>query len=230
MNRKVITLIVFIIILVICSVLYFSLGNKKDEVNKEVESSSKEILNNNLSNSKKDNTKENSDKTLVVYFSRTGETYNVGKVEVGNTAMVASYIKEYLNADSFEILASNPYSEVYKEVLDRATKEKNEDARPGIKDKIDKFDEYDTIFLGYPIWWGEIPMIINTFMESYDFTGKTVIPFNTHEGSGSAGTYSTIKNKLSKSIVKDGLAIQGKVARTDEGKNKTIDFLKSLGY
>lgn len=170
-------------------------------------------------------------KALIVYFSRTGENYNVGNVEVGNTAIMASYMKEYLNADSFEIVPVNKYPDSYDECLKVATKEKNEDARPAIESKLDDISKYDTIFIGYPIWWGSIPQIVYTFMEEYDLSGKTIIPFNTHEGSGSAGTYNTIKNKLSKSTVNtNGLALQGKVARTDEGKEKTINWLKELGY
>lgn len=170
-------------------------------------------------------------KILVVYFSRTGENYNVGNVEVGNTAIMASYIKEYLNADSFEIVPVNKYPDNYDECLKVATKENDEDARPAIKNKIDDISKYDTVFIGYPIWFGEIPRIVYTFMEEYDLSGKTIIPFNTHEGSGNAGTYKTIKNKLSESNVNtNGLALQGKVARTDSGKEETINWLKELGY
>jgi len=166
-----------------------------------------------------------------VYFSRTGENYNVGNVEVGNTAMVASYIKDYLKADSFEIIPVNKYPDKYQECLDQATKEKNENARPEIQNKITNFDQYDTIFVGYPIWWGNLPMIMHTFFESYDFNGKKVIPFNTHEGSGDAGTYSTVQKDLPKAnVTTDGLALDGKTARSDDGKQKTIDWLKGLGY
>ena len=196
-------------------------GNK---ANPEAEKKANDILNNQIE------TKTDS-KILIVYFSRTGENYNVGNVEVGNTAIMASYIKEYLNADSFEIVPVNKYPDSYDECLKVATKEKEEDARPEIESKLDDISKYDIIFIGYPIWWGEIPQIVYTFMEKYDLSGKTIIPFNTHEGSGDAGTYNTIKNKLSKSNVNtNGLALQGKVARNDEGKEKTINWLKELGY
>ena len=197
-------------------------GNNKE--NPETEKKANDILNNQAE------TKTDS-KTLIVYFSRTGENYNVGNVEVGNTAIMASYMKEYLNADSFEIVPVNKYPDSYDECLSVATKEKEEDARPAIESKLDDISKYNTIFIGYPIWWGEIPQIVYTFMEEYDLGGKTIIPFNTHEGSGSAGTYSTIKNKLTKSNVNtNGLALQGKVARTDKGKEETINWLKELGY
>ena len=197
-------------------------GNNKE--NPEAEKKANDILN------KQAETKTGS-KALIVYFSRTGENYNVGNVEVGNTAIMASYMKEYLNADSFEIVPVNKYPDSYDECLSVATKEKEEDARPAIESKLDDISKYNTIFIGYPIWWGEIPQIVYTFMEEYDLSGKTIIPFNTHEGSGSAGTYSTIKNKLTKSNVNtNGLALQGKVARTDKGKEETINWLKELGY
>ena len=214
----------FIISLLIITSLFVitGCGSKKDKPVSE--NKANEILNNQSDNN-------SSSKILVVYFSRTGENYNVGNIEVGNTAIMASFIKEYLNADSFEIIPVNKYPESYDECLKVATKEKEENARPAIESKIDDISKYDTIFIGYPIWWGEIPQIIYTFMEEYDLSNKTIIPFNTHEGSGSAGTYNTIKSKLSNSKVNtNGLALQGKTARTDEGKEKTIEWLKELGY
>ena len=169
--------------------------------------------------------------TLIVYFSRTGENYNVGNVEVGNTAMVASYIKEYLKCDSFEIVPMDKYPENYDECTKLASKEKDDNARPKIDGKIDNFDSYKTVFIGYPIWWGDLPMIMYTFMEEYDLDGKTVIPFNTHEGSGDAETYDAIKEKLpSAKVNTNGLALDGKTARSEDGKQQTIDWLKQLGY
>ena len=210
-----------IILLLILSLIIVGLGISEVTAISDAETQANDILNKNNTDSK----------ILVVYFSRTGENYNVGNVEVGNTAMVASYIKEYLKADSFEIIPTNKYSDKYQECLDQATKEKDENARPEIQNKISNFDQYDTIFVGYPIWWGDMPMIMHTFFESYDFNGKKVIPFNTHEGSGDAGTYSTVQKDLPKAnVTTDGLALDGKTARSDDGKQKTIDWLKGLGY
>ncbi|MBQ8132157.1 MAG: NAD(P)H-dependent oxidoreductase [Bacilli bacterium] len=176
--------------------------------------------------------KSNSDsKVLVVYFSKTGENYNVGTVDVGNTAMMASYIVDYLKADSFEIVPVKKYSDNYQKSTEEAKKEQNENARPEIKNKLENLEEYDTVFLGYPIWWGDLPMVVYTFLEEYNFDGKAIIPFNTHEGSGSAGTYQSLKDKMTKSTVNtNGLAITGSRARTEEGKKDTIDWLKELGY
>ena len=186
------------------------------------ESAANQILNENSSQDTK---------ILIVYFSRTGENYNVGNTEVGNTAMIASYIKEYLKADSYEIVPTKKYPAGYDECLDIAKKEQQENARPEIEGKIDNLDKYDTIFIGYPIWYGDTPMIINTFLEQNNLEGKNILLFNTHEGSQDAGTYDKIAQKLLKSKVNsNGLAIQGKTARTDEGKQKTIDWLKQQGY
>ena len=180
---------------------------------------------------KEENKVSDSNKILVVYFSKTGENYNVGEVEVGNTAMMANYIVDYLNCDSFEIVPVKKYSDNYKESTEEAKKEQKENARPKIKNTLNNLNDYDTIFIGYPIWWGDLAQILYTFLESYDFSEKIIIPFNTHEGSGNAGTYKTIKDKLSKSNVNtNGLALQGKVARTNSGKEQTINWLKELGY
>ncbi len=213
MKRKIILFTIILIVL--------GLGISEVTAVTDAEKQANNILNQNNTDSK----------VLVVYFSRTGENYNVGNVEVGNTAMVASYIKEYLKADSFEIVPVDKYPEKYDECTDIAQKEKNDNARPKIQDKINNFDSYDTVFLGYPIWWGDLPMIMYTFMEEYDFNGKNVIPFNTHEGSGDAGTYQSIQTKLPNAKVNTkGLALDGKTARSDDGKQQTIDWLKGLGY
>ena len=210
-----------IIIISIIALIILAVGISETAAMSDAESKSNDIL-------KKNNT---NGKVLVVYFSKTGENYNVGEVEVGNTAMMASYIKEYLNADSFEIVPVNPYPDDYKETTDQASKEQSDNARPEIKNRIDNFDNYDTIFIGYPIWWGYLPNIMYTFLEQYDFNGKTVIPFNTHEGSGDAGTYQTIASQLPEAKVNtDGLAIDGKTARTEDGKQHTIEWLKGLGF
>lgn len=214
--------IILSLFMIVGIVLMTGCGSNK--INSESEKKANDVLNNQIE------TKTDA-KVLIVYFSRTGENYNVGNVEVGNTAIMASYIKEYLKADSFEIIPVNKYPDSYDECLKVATKEQNEDARPAIQNKIEDIEKYDTIFLGYPIWWGDMPQIIYTFMEEYDLSGKTIIPFNTHEGSSSSGTYNTIKSKLKSAKVNtNGLAIQGKVARTSEGKEKTINWLKELGY
>lgn len=208
-------IILFTIILIV-----FGLGITEVTAISDAETQANTILNKNNTDSD----------VLIVYFSRTGENYNVGNVEVGNTAMVASYIKEYLKADSFEIVPVDKYPDKYDECTKVASKEKDDNARPQIQDKVDNFDSYKKVFIGYPIWWGDLPMIMYTFLEDYNFDGKDVYIFNTHEGSGDAGTYSTVQSKLSKAHVNtDGLALDGKTARSDDGKQQTIDWLKKQG-
>ncbi len=224
MKNKIIVGIVGVII--ITAVILVIVNKNNQEFQKESEkneNSAKEVLNN-------ENNEKVTSKILVVYFSQAGEVYHVGNVNVGNTAIMASYIKDYLKADSFEITPVKPYTTVYSELIKVAQEEQKNNVRPEIKNNID-ITNYDTIFLGYPIWWGDLPPIVYTFLENYSFDNKTIIPFNTHEGSGSAGTYDKIKNKLVKANVNTkGLALQGKKAREDSGKEETINWLKELGY
>lgn len=168
-------------------------------------------------------------KSLVVYFSRTGEQYGVGVIEKGNTAIVADMIAEQTGADSFEILPKvDNYPMTYDALTDYAKQEQNDNARPEIKDTVENFDSYNTIYLGYPIWWGDLPMICYTFLESYDFSGKTIIPFCTHAGSGNAGTQSKIQSAVPNAEVKEVLAIVGADAQNDPDSVKTqvIEWLK----
>ena len=209
-----------ILLLVIVALVVLGFGVAAVTALSSEESAANDILNKNNTDSK----------ILVVYFSRTGDNYNVGNVEVGNTAMVASYIKEYLKADSFEIVPVEKYPDSYDECTKKASQEQKDNARPKIQNKIADFDKYDTIFVGYPIWWGDLPMIMYSFFEDYKFDGKDVIPFNTHEGSGDAGTYDKIQSKLPSAKVNNkGLALDGKTARSDDGKQQTVQWLKGLG-
>ena len=182
---------------------------------------------------KKETTKTKEEKILIAYFSRADENYNVGTVKVGNTEIMAGYIKDYLSskADTFKIEPKSPYPTNYEECKEVASVEKSNNTRPKFKGDVENISQYDTIFIGYPIWCGDLPMIINTFLEKYDLSGKTIIPFNTHEGSGDSGTYKTIKNKLKSSNVNtNGLAIQGKETRKDSAKTTVENWLKDLGY
>jgi flavodoxin len=154
-------------------------------------------------------------KELLVYFSRAGENWDVGVVEKGNTRIAAEYIAEKTCADVFEIIPVVPYPENYNETLAIAQEEKNNQARPEIKNVVVNWGSYETIILGYPIWHGDLPMIVYTFLESYDFTGKTVYLFNTHGGSGLAGTPDKIRAVIPEADVRDGLALTGKTVQND---------------
>lgn len=169
-------------------------------------------------------------KTLVVYFSRGDEEYGVGRVEPGNTEILAKEIISKLGADEFKITPAEKYPETYMDCVNLATKEKESNARPEYVGDIDT-SSYDTIFLGYPIWWGDLPMIVYSFIEKHDWNGKTVIPFNTHEGSGNSGTYGALQNKLTGATLKgDGFEMSGSTARTEEGIKKLNTWLEGLLY
>ena len=168
---------------------------------------------------------------LVVYFSHAGENYNVGVIEEGNTAKMGKIIAEQMRADTFELVPVVPYPEDYDSCLDVATEEQRTNARPEYDGEIENWDQYDAIFIGYPIWWGEIPNIVYTYMEAYDFTGKTVIPFNTHEGSGQSHSQRDIEGLLTSATVLKGLAIRGSKAQNDaEGTSAdVVAWLKNNG-
>lgn len=167
-------------------------------------------------------------KSIVIYFSRGDEEYGVGNVHPGNTELLAKEIARIKNADEFKIVPEKPYPADYMQCVNLATAERNENARPRYVGDVD-LSAYDTIYLGYPIWWGDLPMIVYTFLESHDFSGKTVIPFNTHEGSGNSGTYGLIQNMLQTATVKgDGFNISGSSARTSAGLDKLRDWLETL--
>lgn len=241
MNKKILGIIIAIVIILIAiiGIIYMvSNDSLNSEENNQVSNTKKESKEENTMESNNTNNVENEEnsnrtenKNLVVYFSMAGNVYNVGNVEIGNTAIMASYIADYLNADTFEIIPVKTYPTNHSDLINEAKEEQSQNDRPEIKNKINNFEQYDTIFIGYPIWWGDLPQIVYTFLEEYDFSGKTIIPFNTHEGSGSSGTYNTIKNKLKNANVNtNGLAIQGKTAR-QEGSRSTVEkWLKGLGY
>ena len=171
-------------------------------------------------------------KKLVVYFSHTGENYNVGYIEKGNTHIIADMIAGATGADTFEIVPEKNYPADYNECIETAKKELQSDDRPAVKGDV-RIEEYDVIFIGYPNWWGNPPMCVYTFIEKHDWTGKTVIPFITHEGSGMAGTDRKIADacKGANTLTGKGLAIQGKVAQTNrESARKSVEkWLEGIG-
>lgn len=171
-------------------------------------------------------------KILVVYFTRPGEEYSIGRITKGNTEIIAEMIAQKTDADLFKIEAATPYPIEYEPCKDIAKQELESNARPAIVGNVDNLAQYGTIFVGYPIWWGALPRIVLTFLESNDFSGKKIIPFCTHGGSSAAGTEHEIKEACPDAKVLSVLAISGKVAQTDSATaQKTVDtWLKDLGY
>jgi len=151
-------------------------------------------------------------KSLVAYYSRKGENYLNGSIvnlSIGNTEVIAKKIQALTGSDLFEIDTVIPYPEDYNETTNVAMEEKRGNARPKLTEVVDNMDTYDLIYLGYPNWWGTFPMTVCTFLESYDFSGKTIAPFCTHEGSGIGGSERDIKKLCPDAKVLPGLAIRG---------------------
>lgn len=173
-----------------------------------------------------------SNKILIAYFSRTGEQYSVGNIAEGNTAIVARMIADKTGGSLFEIkVADDNYPVVYNELIKFAQKEKKQKARPAITGTVDNFAEYDTVFIGYPNWWAEMPMPVYTFLESLDFSGKNVVPFCTHEGSGLGGTDDKLRDTTGARML-SGFAIYGHTAQKDRDvtRAKVNEWLKSIGF
>ena len=164
-------------------------------------------------------------KAIIIFFSRAGENYNVGTVDVGNTEMIVNYLKQVTNITSFKINPETDYPTNYQEMVTLAQNEKSSNARPSIKDPLTDISKYDTILLGYPIWHGDLPNIVMTQLEMLDFEGKTIYPFNTHEGSGLGRSISDIKNSAPKADVKDGFALRGTDARKEDSHESIRNWL-----
>ena len=159
-------------------------------------------------------------RSLVVYFSmpETTDPNNMTEEEanstvvidgevLGNTQYMAQVIQAATEADLFRIEPETPYPTDHDTLVDLAAEEQDNDARPELADTIENLDDYDTIFIGYPIWWSDMPMILYSFFDAHDFDGKTIVPFSTHGGSSFAGTPSTIQRLEPNATILDGLTI-----------------------
>lgn len=177
---------------------------------------------------------ENNSNVLLVYFSRAGENHWSGDehtvvLETGNTEVVAGYITDAINCDVFKIEPADPYPFSYRETVARNVEERNADARPAIANLADlpDVDGYDTIVLGCGIWWSSCPMIVRTFLESYDLSGKTIIPFTTYAMSGLGSVVSDYRKSCPDAIVsEDGLAVSE--LEVNESESSVKEWLSSL--
>ena len=154
-------------------------------------------------------------KTLIAFFSRADENYFGGAmryVKVGNTEIVCDIMKDMIPADSFKIEMKNPYSPVYMTCIDQARKDLREKVRPELVSIPESIDDYDTVVLAYPNYWGTVPMAVVTFLEHFDFTGKTILPLCTNEGSGMGGSERDIRKYAPVAHIKKGLSITGSEA------------------
>ena len=163
-------------------------------------------------------------KSIVIYFSHTGENYSVGNITVGNTAKVAAKIAAATGAATWEIEETDPYPVAYNDCIARAKKELKDKARPAFAGTAPDLSDVDTIYLGYPNWWGDAPMIVYSYLDKAAIDGKTILPFCTHEGSGLASMVSDVKRMCKGADVKDdGLAIKGSKAK--DSKEKITEWL-----
>ena len=172
-------------------------------------------------------------RVLVAFFSRTGENYEVGYIEKGNTHIVAEQIAALTKADAvFEIRTTAPYPVDYQEMTRVAKEEQAENARPALAARVEDMASYDVIYLGYPIWYQDLPMPVYTFLESYDFTGKTIIPFCTGMGSAMSGKEQDIPLFAKGAHLRAGLGLQGKFVQQhpEQAKLEIANWLATLGY
>ena len=160
---------------------------------------------------------ENMGNTLILYFSMSG-----------NTETVANYIHEEIGGDIVKLETVQTYPEDYDELVDYAREEQRDNARPELETAIENIEQYDTIFLGYPNWWGDMPMPIYSFLDRYDLSNKTIAPFITHGGSGLSGTPANIANEEPDAVVTEGLAINGD--DVDDCQDEVNEWLNELNF
>ena len=186
---------------------------------------------------------ENRNTSLVVYFSRaenidfdsdvdavTSASINVDETgnPIGNMRLLAEYISEETGADIFSIQTVETYPTGYKDTTELATEEKNDNARPALSTHVDNMDDYNVIYLGYPNWWGTLQMPVASFLEEYDFAGKTIIPYVSYEGSGMGSGVSMIKELCPDAEVLDGFAIRGGEVNSEKARQTVAEFIAGL--
>jgi len=194
----------YIIILALCMLVSTACnGSKKQEINNQ---ETKEVMNSDK-------------KAIVVFFSHAGDNYAVGNIEVGNTKIVADYISELTGAEQFEIATHKYDGMAYNPLIKLAQEEAEKGELPEYEGDVD-LSQYDTVFIGGPVWWGTYPQVMFTFFKKHkdDMNGKTVIPFTTHEGSGLANCVDDVKKAFPGANVMKGFSIYGHEVRTERAK------------
>ena len=167
-------------------------------------------------------------KVLVVFYSRADENYADGGtevLEVGHTKVMAGYIAEALDADQYEIVPAEAYPFSYDECCDVASDELAEDARPELAGDLPDMAPYDTVFVGCPIWWGNEPMVVRTFLEKVDLSGKVVVPFTTHGGSGLGSVPANLQARIPNATFQDGKAVAG--TAVDGARDEVVQWAMS---
>lgn len=154
--------------------------------------------------------------TLVAYFSWSG-----------NTEQMARMIQEETGADLFEIEPAEPYTDDYDALLDVARQEQADSSRPEVASQVENWDSYDVVFVGYPDWWSDAPMLIYSFLESYDWEGKALVPFCTSGGSGFGRSLEKLPDSAPGAVILEGLHVSG--SSVDNADEEVTDWLNSLG-
>ena len=157
-------------------------------------------------------------KSLIIYFSRADENYSVGYINKGNTEVIAEYIQQFTGADMFKVERKVPYSKDYNTCIRESQLEQHRNERPELKRTLESIDQYDTIFVGSPIYWGTMPNPMFTQLEKLNWHGKVVRPFTTHEGSGLGSVVEDLKSICKGAIVERGLAIRGSSVNSSKSK------------
>lgn len=174
-------------------------------------------------------------KILVMYFSadntKDADAVSAATPRTDGTASVewiANIIHDNVSGDLVPIIPSEDYPLIYDELADYAKRERDDNGRPAFEDPGVDPASYDIVFIGYPVWWYQMPMIMETFFDTYDFSGVTIIPFNTHAGSGNGGTYNRIRELEKEAAVLEGIAIPGEDAGKDSALKKVEEWLRGL--
>ena len=164
--------------------------------------------------------------SIVIFFSHAGDNYSVGVIDTGNTKIVADYISEITGADQFEIVTHKYDGMAYTPLIELAKEEARKGELPPYEGTAPDLSQYDTVFIGGPVWWGTYPQVMFTLFKDINLDGKTVIPFTTHEGSGLASCVSDVRKAFPKANVTQGWSIYGHEVRG--GKAKVERWLKGL--
>ena len=169
--------------------------------------------------------------TQTTASARSGQRVLVVYIEKGNTKILAEMIAERTHGDLFEIKTVKPYPKEYRPATEAAKQEKEENARPEIVGELPDLSKYDVVFLGYPIWWSDMPMPVYTFLDRENFAGKIILPFCTHEGSGLSDTQRSIAD-VTKADVREGFALQGHIAQKspEEARTALYEWMSKQGY
>lgn len=208
---------------ILSAVLIFTMtactsNNSNEEQNAQQNNTSVETVSEetNETNEEDLDTAQQGNHTLVAYFSWSG-----------NTEQMAKMIQENTGADLFEISPATAYTDDYNALLDQAQQEQSDNARPEISAEVENWDDYDVVFVGYPNWWNDAPMIIYTFLESYDWSGKTLIPFCTSGGSGFGRSLDSVEESSAGAVMGEGLHVMGDDV---EGAQEDVtEWISALG-